>query len=170
MRAHFAPVTLAYGVHWFGAMTPYGEVRFHGLSRVQGATLAGASVHADPHVGIVALPDRQTDDHFPMARFDLVEEVRQLRASPIPHGHLAKTILHNDHLRVVLMVLQRGARLPRHHAKGSLNVHVLDGRVIITLFGSSFDLGANSVLAIDPEVAHAVVATEDSALLFTIAF
>jgi hypothetical protein len=41
--------------------------------------------------------------------------------------------------------------------------------VIIALFGSSFDLGANSVLAIDAEVAHAVVAIEDSALLLTIA-
>ncbi len=117
---------------------------------------------------VMAHPERHTPS-FPIARLDLVEEARQLRASPIPHGHVAKTVLHNADLRVVLMVLQRGARIPRHHAKGSLLVQVLDGRAIVTLLDTSFDLGAGQVLAIEPELAHALVAIEDSALLLTIA-
>lgn len=117
----------------------------------------------------MAHPERQSDTAFPIARLDLVEEVRQLRASPIPHGHVAKTVLRNADLRVVLLVLQRGAQLPHHHAKGSLIVQALDGRVIVTLLDSSFDLGANSVLAIGPEITHALIAIEDSALLLTIA-
>lgn len=106
---------------------------------------------------------------FPIARLDLVEEVRQLRASPIPHGHVAKTVLHNSDLRVVLMVLQRGATIPRHHAKGSLIIQALDGRVVVTLLDSSFELGPSNALAIEPQTEHALVAIEDSALLLTIA-
>ena len=117
----------------------------------------------------MAHPERHPSNTFPIARLDLVEEVRQLRASPIPHGHVAKTVLHNADLRVVLMVLQRGASIPRHHAKGSLIIQALDGRVIVTLLDSSFDLGPSTVLAIEPEIAHALVAIEDSALLLTIA-
>ena len=105
---------------------------------------------------------------FPIANLDLVEEIRQLRASPIPNGHVAKTVVHNRDLRVVLMVLERGAKLPRHHAKGSLAIHALDGRVIVSLLDSTFDLGPGQLLAIEPGVAHALVAIEDSALMLTI--
>ena len=117
----------------------------------------------------MAHPEPQSAHSFPIARLDLVEEVRKLRASPIPHGHVAKTVLHNDDLRVVLMVLERGVRIPRHQAEGSLIVHALDGRVIVTLLESSFDLAANEALAIEPDIAHALIAIEDSALLLTIA-
>jgi quercetin dioxygenase-like cupin family protein len=117
----------------------------------------------------MAHPERHSHNAFPIARFDVLEEVRQLRASPIPHGHVAKTVLRNSDLRIVLMVLQHGASIPRHYAKGSLIIHALDGRVIVTLLDSSFDLGANNVLAVGPEIAHALVAIEDSALLLTIA-
>ena len=121
-----------------------------------------------PFVVAMAHPEHKPTT-FPIARLDLVEEIRRLRASPMPHGHLAKTVLRNADLRVVLMVLQRGASIPKHHAKGSLLVQAIDGRVIATLLESSFDLGPSNVLAIEPEIAHAIVAIEDSALLLTIA-
>jgi quercetin dioxygenase-like cupin family protein len=105
---------------------------------------------------------------FPIARLDLEEEVRRMRASPRPGGHLGKTLVHNEDLRLVLMVLDRGARIPRHHAKGSLTIQALDGRVIAAILESSFDLGPGQVLAIDRNVSHALVAIEDSALLLTI--
>jgi quercetin dioxygenase-like cupin family protein len=113
--------------------------------------------------------ERPSERPFPIARLDLVEEARQLRASPIPHGHVAKTVLRNSDLRAVLMVLERGARIPRHHAKGSMLVQVLDGRVIVAVLDSSFDLGPGNVLALEREVAHELVAIEDCALLLSIA-
>jgi quercetin dioxygenase-like cupin family protein len=106
---------------------------------------------------------------FPIARLDLVEEIRQLRASPMPHGHVSKTVLHHRELRIVLMVLQAEAQIPRHHAKGSLAIQVLDGRVIVGVSQESFDLGAGQLLALEPELEHAVVAIEDSALMLTVA-
>lgn len=114
-------------------------------------------------------PEHHQSNRFPIARLDLVEEVRQLRASPIPHGHVAKTVLRNGDLCVVLMVLQRGTSIPTHHTEGSSSIQALDGRVIVSLLDSSFDLGPGNVLALEPEIAHALVAVEDSALLLTIA-
>jgi quercetin dioxygenase-like cupin family protein len=67
------------------------------------------------------------------------------------------------------MVLERGARIPRHHSKGSLTIQALDGRVIVALLESTFDLEPGQILAIDRDVSHAVVAIEESALLLTIA-
>ncbi len=111
----------------------------------------------------------RTTAAFPIARLDLVEEVREMRASPMPHGHVAKTVLRNGDLRMVLIVLRPGAQIPRHHAKGSLVIQALDGRAVATLLESSFDLTAGSVLAIEPEITHSLIAIEDSALLLTIA-
>ena len=110
-----------------------------------------------------------TPETFPIARLDLMEEIHQMRASPMPGGHLAKTVLHNADLRIVLMILHQGAHVPRHHAKGSLAIQALDGRVIVTLLESSFDLGPGQMLAIERDVSHALVAIEDGALVLTIA-
>lgn len=92
-----------------------------------------------------------------------------LRTSPMKNGHVAKTVVHSRDVRIVLMVLARGATVPRHHAKGSLVIQAVDGRVIVSLLESAFDLGPGQMLAIEPEIEHAVVAIEDSALMLTIA-
>ncbi len=117
----------------------------------------------------MAHPEAASSESFPIAQLDLIEEIRLLGTSPIPHGHLAKAILHNRDLRIVLMILLRGTQLPRHHAKGSLALQVLDGRAIVTLLESSFDLRSGQMLAIARGVSHAVLAIEDCALLLTVA-
>jgi quercetin dioxygenase-like cupin family protein len=116
----------------------------------------------------MAQPRPVSNETFPVAKLDVVSELRQLHASPIPHGHIAKTVVHNRGLRVVMMILERGSKLPRHHAKGSLAIHVLEGRVIVSLLDSTFDLGPDQMLAIEPGIAHALVAIEPSALLLTV--
>jgi len=107
---------------------------------------------------------------FPIARSDLEEEIRRMRTSPRSGGHLGKTLLRNADMRVVLMILERGARIPDHRAEGSLTIQTLDGRVIVTLLESSFDLASGQLLAIEHDVSHALVAIEDSAVLLTIAW
>ena len=107
---------------------------------------------------------------FPIARLDLDEEVRQMRASPKTHGHLAKTLLHGPDIRLVLMILDHGKQLPAHSANGSLTIQTLAGLVIVTLLESSYDLGPGQMLSIERGVSHALVAIEDSAILLTIAW
>lgn len=117
----------------------------------------------------------ETDEHperapFPIARLDLEEEIRSMRTSPRPGGHLGKTLLRTADVRLVLMILDHGARIPDHRTDGSLTIHALDGRVIVTLLESSFDMSSGQLLAIEPGISHALVAIEDSAVLLTIAW
>jgi quercetin dioxygenase-like cupin family protein len=111
-----------------------------------------------------------TSGSFPIAKLDLEEEIRQMRMSPRPKGHLGKTLLRGPDMRLVLMILDRGTNIPAHRADGSLTVQTLAGRVIVTLLESSFDLSSGQVLAIERDVSHALVAIEDSAVLLTIAW
>src|SRR5215475_3694319 len=68
--------------------------------------------HHRPHVPLMA---------FPYMEFDLVGEVHRLKAeSSWDTGHNAKTLIKYDDLRVVLMALQSGARLPEHQTDGRL--------------------------------------------------
>jgi len=43
-----------------------------------------------------------------------------MRASPLKDGRLGKTLSRGSDLRLVLLILERGASLPAHHANGSL--------------------------------------------------
>ena len=119
-----------------------------------------------------------TEDHrdpsaartFPIARLDLEEEIRRMRASPKPGGHVGKTLLRSADMRLVLMILERGTGISDHQADGSLTIQALDGRVIVSLLESSFDLASGQLLTIERGIPHALIAIEDSAILLTIAW
>ena len=107
---------------------------------------------------------------FPIAVLDLQEEILRMRTCPMPGGHYGRTLLRSPDMRMVVMILEQGTRLPEHHIDGTSMIQTLDGRVTVSLLGSSFDLVSGQVLAIERGVAHAVVATEHSAILLTIAW
>jgi quercetin dioxygenase-like cupin family protein len=115
-------------------------------------------------------PDAEATPALPIARLDLVEEVRQMRASPRSAARTAKTLVRSLDQRLVLMILDHGAQIPVHHTDAALTLQVLDGRVIVSLLESTFDLGPGQLLAIERDVAHAVVAIEASSLLLTLAW
>lgn len=107
---------------------------------------------------------------FPIAVLDLDEEICRTRTCPMPGGHYGRTLLRTADMRIVLMVLEQGTRLTEHHVDGTSTIHTLDGRVTVSLLGSSFDLASGQVLAIERGVRHALVAIDDSAILLTIAW
>ena len=107
---------------------------------------------------------------LPFARFDLEEEIRRMRMTLKPGDHISKTLVRAHDLRLVLMLLQRGARLPEHQIEGPSSVQGLDGRVILTTAGERLELGPGQMLVIEHDVPHALEAAEDSAVLLTISF
>jgi quercetin dioxygenase-like cupin family protein len=107
---------------------------------------------------------------FPIARFDLEEEVRRMRASHTRNGHLGKTLLRAADIRIVLVTLHAGAQIPPHHTDGSLTIQALDGRVIVSVLESTYDLGPGQLLSIEREVPYGLAAVDDSAILLTIAW
>jgi quercetin dioxygenase-like cupin family protein len=110
------------------------------------------------------LADRQMD-------FDLAAEIDRLKAEPTwSNGHSARTLIKYDDLRVVLIAVAAGQRIPEHKAEGRISVQVLSGRIEFRAEGRSFDLRAGSLLALDRALPHDVAALEESAFLLTIAW
>ena len=103
--------------------------------------------------------------------FDLPAEIHRLKAeSTWSSGHNARTLIRYDDLRVVLMALQPGARVPEHQADGRVLVQVLVGHIQVRAAGRTFSLRVGGLLALDRGVRHDVTALEESAFLLTIAW
>ena len=93
-----------------------------------------------------------------------------MRSGARANGHVAKTLVRAPQLRVVLMLLRRGAEIPVHQAEGALTVHVLEGRARLAAADDVHELVPGQLLVFEPGVPHAVAAIEDSAILLTIAW
>ena len=72
-------------------------------------------------------------------------------------------------LSVVLAHLRRGLAVQEHSAPGAVTLQVLRGRVRVKLGEGTLDAGAETLVAFDARVRHAVEAVDDSALLLTLA-
>lgn len=85
-------------------------------------------------------------------------------------GRSAATVFggHEHSLRQTLIALCAGHELAEHSNPGEATVHVLLGRVILATSEASWE-GAKGDLLIVPNAPHSLSATEDSAVLLTVA-
>lgn len=110
--------------------------------------------------------DRGLD--LPVRELDLVAEaVALLQASPTVHT--AKTLARQGPLRVVLLALPRGTRIPRHQAAAAISVQAIFGEVTFTVADQKQRLVPGKVLVVARDLAHDLEAAEDSAVLLTLA-
>ncbi len=122
----------------------------------------GSGDHRRPHAAPMAAA---------FLEFDLTGELQRLHAeADWNSGHNAKTLVKYDTLRVVLMALKAGARIPEHHAKGRLSIQTVVGHIRVRAAGRTFDLPTGTLLALDRDLPHEVEALEESAFLLTIAW
>jgi quercetin dioxygenase-like cupin family protein len=103
---------------------------------------------------------------------DLNSEIAELWALPVMQtsGRVAKTIVMQPDLRVVLTAVRKGASVAEHQVAGSAFVQTLRGTIALHFQGQVKELPAGSVMLLPPDTAHKVVAQEDSAFLVTIAW
>ena len=106
------------------------------------------------------------------AELDLAAELATLQREPAwaAQGHTAKTLIKYPSLRVVLIALREGARIPDHETEGRVAIHIASGHVRVHAAGRLFDLPAGRLLALDRSVRHDVEALADSAVVLTIAW
>jgi quercetin dioxygenase-like cupin family protein len=102
-------------------------------------------------------------------RFDITEELRQLRQSPMQDGHVAKTILHAPTLRIVLMALARGTEVPTPHAVDAITIQAYEGRAVVTVLDNSYELAPGQAIMVKAGVPYTIVARDDCALLLLVA-
>lgn len=104
-------------------------------------------------------------------QFDLDSEVSALEShKPWPQGMTSKTLLKTSDLRIVLIVMEAGARMNEHHSDGRLSIQLLRGAIRTRVQNEVIDLKPGRLLALDRSIKHDVEAHEDSAFLLTIAW
>jgi quercetin dioxygenase-like cupin family protein len=107
----------------------------------------------------------------PRLEFDLARELEALRREPEwRSGQNAKTLVKHDDLRIVLIGLAAGARIPDHQTEGRISIHTIRGHVRVRSAGELHDLPAGTLVALDRGLPHDVEAIEESAILLTIAW
>lgn len=103
--------------------------------------------------------------------FDLIREADELRREPAwAAGRNARTLAKYDDLRVVLTVLEAGARIPEHQTEGRISIQGVQGLVQVRAEGRTFSLAPGMLLTLDRGVQHEVEAVEDGAFLLTLAW
>jgi quercetin dioxygenase-like cupin family protein len=115
-----------------------------------------------------ARPDRPVD--VPLLRLELGEQFERLKQESTwrRSGRNAITVTKAPGLRVVLLLLGRGARLSEHQAAGPLTFQVLGGWVNFRAGGRVERLGPGALIALESAVAHDVEALEESACVLTL--
>jgi quercetin dioxygenase-like cupin family protein len=107
----------------------------------------------------------------PYLEFDIARELEQLHhEAGWQSGQIAKTLVKYDGLRIVLIALKAGSRIPEHHTEGQISIHAVAGHIQVHAQGRTFELRSGGLLALDQGLHHDVEALAESAFLLTIAW
>jgi quercetin dioxygenase-like cupin family protein len=99
--------------------------------------------------------------------FDLASEAKQI-ALPHDATHTARTLSKLDAMRLTLMKLNRGARIPEHQVSYQVSLQTVSGHVVVHVEGQAVEMPAGHVIVLAREVAHDIAARDDSVVLVTV--
>jgi quercetin dioxygenase-like cupin family protein len=104
-----------------------------------------------------------------MVSLNITDEVTRLKAKPewSSEDRMAVSLVKDDALNILLMVLKEGTRLAEHHTKGPIAVQVLTGSVRFSAGREQTALSAGHIAALDRNVVHSLEALEESVILLT---
>lgn len=106
-----------------------------------------------------------------LAQFDLSDEIGEAeKMKPWPSGIHARTLLKKADLRVVLIVMEKGAKMNEHHADGTISVQPVKGKIRLRTMGGVHELQAGQLFTLAASIKHDVESLDDSAFLLTIAW
>jgi quercetin dioxygenase-like cupin family protein len=80
---------------------------------------------------------------------------------------VSRTLVENEHGTITLFAFDEGQALSAHTAPFDAVVHVLDGRVELTIGGKAIEAGAGQMVLMPANVPHAVKATSRFKMLLT---
>lgn len=111
--------------------------------------------------------DRLAD---PVQHISLANVAAQLRAEAHEGvaGHRQIAVVRNGPVTLILFVFDRDGALKEHRTDGEVTIHVLAGRMAITVLDREQQLGPGELLSLGRGQAHAVRALEPSEMLLTI--
>lgn len=83
-------------------------------------------------------------------------------------GRTAKTLVHMDDMRVVLVVMKEGSKMAEHDANATATVHTLQGEISLKLPRGEVSVPDGQLLALGAGLPHDVTAVSDAAFLLTL--
>jgi quercetin dioxygenase-like cupin family protein len=84
-------------------------------------------------------------------------------------GRNAITLTKEPTLRLVLLLLGKGTKMPEHQAAGPLTLHVLSGSVAFRAGDRTEEVSAGELIVLESAIGHDIEALEESACLLTLA-
>jgi len=117
-----------------------------------------------PHV----TAERQLDAE--LLTFDFPRLLGQVKAEDAwrRESHSAMTLTKSHGLRVVLVAMHGGARIPPHRAPGPITVQVIEGTLTLSTKTQHVRLRAGQLLVLHSGVFHVVEAEQECAFLLTL--
>lgn len=102
-------------------------------------------------------------------RFDLADEMRIVR-SELHDGHsrIARTLVKEGPLRVILIGVRAGGGMHEHVAEGPITIHALEGDIIVRTEGEARALPPGGLMAVDGGIRHDVSSDEGGLFLLTL--
>jgi quercetin dioxygenase-like cupin family protein len=106
----------------------------------------------------------------PVQQIDLEQAVARLRAEPHASvaGHRQVALVRRGPLSLILFAFDPGGHLKEHRTEGEVTIHVLAGRLTVTVADDPVQVGAGELIALAPGQVHSVRALESSAMLLTV--
>ena len=105
------------------------------------------------------------------ARFDLAKEMAVAEGrKPWASGVFSRTLVKEPDIRVVLLMMDAGARMDEHHADGSISIQVMRGAIRLRHGGTAEELRKDQIVTLPPSLPHGVEAIEPSVFLLTLSW
>jgi quercetin dioxygenase-like cupin family protein len=82
-------------------------------------------------------------------------------------GIVSKSIVENEHHKIILFCLAKGQELSEHTASVPAMIHVLRGKGAVRLGGEEHQAGPGKLYYMPAELRHAVVAEDELVFLLT---
>jgi quercetin dioxygenase-like cupin family protein len=106
----------------------------------------------------------------PFQRVDLAEAAKRLRAEahPSTSGHRQVALVRRGPVSLILFSFESDGMLKEHQTEGEVTIHVLTGRLEITVGDEVMQLAAAELVSLAPGQPHSVRATEPGEMLLTV--
>ena len=107
----------------------------------------------------------------PLLHVGLADQLNRLKQESTwrTNGRNAITLTKEPTLRLVLLLLGKGTKMPEHQAAGPLTVHVLSGSVAFRAGDRTEEVGSGELIVLESAIGHEIEALEESACLLTLA-
>jgi quercetin dioxygenase-like cupin family protein len=107
----------------------------------------------------------------PLLHVGLADQLDRLRQESTwrTSGRNAITLTKEPTLRLVLMLLGKGTKMPEHQAAGPLTLHVLSGSMAFRAGDRTEEIGSGELIVLESAIGHELEALEESACLLTLA-